>query len=638
MKNLFTLSYCLFLISYSLFSQSVGIGTNTPNASAQLDVSATNKGILVPRVTHAQMLAIASPANGLLVYNTDSACFAYRNASAWVFVKGNATASNDWSIKGNAGTDTAIHFIGTTDNQPVVVRQNNVRAGLLTGSGSGSRGNTSWGVAALNPATTGLYNTALGADALYFNVEGSGNTATGSEALFRNTSGGSNTATGAGALFSNTEGHFNTAIGAKALRSNTQGWGNTALGLQANYFNTTGSTNIAIGFSTLLANTVGYSNVAIGVYALYRNTNRSNLVAIGDSALYNNGLGADSPYHAVYNTALGSKALFANTDGYKNTGLGSHSLVNNTSGNENTATGYNALLSNTVGSRNTATGVEAMLNNITGIQNVAIGQSALRYNLAGYGNTAVGYNAGFNTTGDANVFLGHNAGAFERGSNTLYIDNVGRDSNSALLYGQFESGKLIINDKLGIGMLPLTVPALNEYAQLQVKQKNTQSGIGITRANNEDRWEFYVSNSNSAFELFYNNALKGSFSTITGAYTQASDSRLKKDITVYAPVLDKLNQLQAFRYHYLDNKNEDPFSTGFIAQEVQKLFPDAVSELDMKNGETRLGINYQYFTVLAIKGLQEQNKIIETQANNLQQQQQRIEKLEAMMKALLPKN
>lgn len=123
MKKLFTLSYFVLLISFSLFSQSVGIGTNFPNASAQLDVNATNKGMLVPRVTNGQMLAIASPANGLLVYNTDSACFAYRNATAWVFLKGNTTASNDWSTKGNGGTDTSKNFIGTTDDVDLVLKE-----------------------------------------------------------------------------------------------------------------------------------------------------------------------------------------------------------------------------------------------------------------------------------------------------------------------------------------------------------------------------------------------------------------------------------------------------------------------------------------------------------------------------------
>lgn len=49
----------------------VGIGTNTPDASAQLDISSTNKGLLLPRLTMAQMTAIANPVAGLLVFCTN---------------------------------------------------------------------------------------------------------------------------------------------------------------------------------------------------------------------------------------------------------------------------------------------------------------------------------------------------------------------------------------------------------------------------------------------------------------------------------------------------------------------------------------------------------------------------------------
>ena len=48
-----------------------GIGTASPDASASLEISSTARGILLPRMTTAQRTAVASPAVGLLVYDTD---------------------------------------------------------------------------------------------------------------------------------------------------------------------------------------------------------------------------------------------------------------------------------------------------------------------------------------------------------------------------------------------------------------------------------------------------------------------------------------------------------------------------------------------------------------------------------------
>lgn len=50
----------------------IGIGTSAPDASAKLDISSTTQGVLVPRMTYAQRVAIAAPAMGLMVYQTDS--------------------------------------------------------------------------------------------------------------------------------------------------------------------------------------------------------------------------------------------------------------------------------------------------------------------------------------------------------------------------------------------------------------------------------------------------------------------------------------------------------------------------------------------------------------------------------------
>ena len=58
-------------ICIACLAQAVGIGTSSPHPSAQLDVTSTNKGLLVPRLTLAQRGAIGSPAPGLLIYQTD---------------------------------------------------------------------------------------------------------------------------------------------------------------------------------------------------------------------------------------------------------------------------------------------------------------------------------------------------------------------------------------------------------------------------------------------------------------------------------------------------------------------------------------------------------------------------------------
>src|SRR5690348_16682430 len=49
---------------------SAGIGTTTPDASSKLEIKSTAKGLLIPRMTQTQRNAIATPAEGLTVYQT----------------------------------------------------------------------------------------------------------------------------------------------------------------------------------------------------------------------------------------------------------------------------------------------------------------------------------------------------------------------------------------------------------------------------------------------------------------------------------------------------------------------------------------------------------------------------------------
>ena len=83
MKTRFTLIIFLFAFLTSNFAQ-VGIGTSNPHASAMMDVDATNKGFLLPRMTSVQRSAIASPATGLQVYDLNTNSIWYFNAQYWM--------------------------------------------------------------------------------------------------------------------------------------------------------------------------------------------------------------------------------------------------------------------------------------------------------------------------------------------------------------------------------------------------------------------------------------------------------------------------------------------------------------------------------------------------------------------------
>ena len=72
----------------------VGIGTSSPSASALLDISSTNKGILIPRMTASQKSSISSPTTGLLIYQTDApAGFYYYNGSSWISISNPGTTT-----------------------------------------------------------------------------------------------------------------------------------------------------------------------------------------------------------------------------------------------------------------------------------------------------------------------------------------------------------------------------------------------------------------------------------------------------------------------------------------------------------------------------------------------------------------
>jgi hypothetical protein len=114
MKKIFTVLYLTFFITCYLNAQ-VAVNTDGSNAheSALLDVKSSEKGVLIPRLTDAEIVNVNNPAIGLLVFNSDKNDFYYYNGTNWIpvglavskFIDGTNTDDAVY-MQGNVGIGT----------------------------------------------------------------------------------------------------------------------------------------------------------------------------------------------------------------------------------------------------------------------------------------------------------------------------------------------------------------------------------------------------------------------------------------------------------------------------------------------------------------------------------------------------
>lgn len=82
---------------------------STANSSAVLDVRSTTKGMLPPRMTTAQRTAIATPATGLMVYDTDTLTVWQYNGTGWVEVGSGGTSGAQYNVIANYGFEATSY-------------------------------------------------------------------------------------------------------------------------------------------------------------------------------------------------------------------------------------------------------------------------------------------------------------------------------------------------------------------------------------------------------------------------------------------------------------------------------------------------------------------------------------------------
>jgi hypothetical protein len=151
-KTLLKVRLSLLLIALlstvTIYAQ-VGINTSTPEGA--LDINSSTNGFVPPRVALTTTTAEAPVVNpqggsiptGTVVWNTATAGTSptnvvpglyYWNGSSWIGLAG-APGGLEWSITGNAGTNTTSNFIGTTDANGLMIRTNNTNRFEYTNGG-----------------------------------------------------------------------------------------------------------------------------------------------------------------------------------------------------------------------------------------------------------------------------------------------------------------------------------------------------------------------------------------------------------------------------------------------------------------------------------------------------------------------
>lgn len=540
-----------------------------------------------------------------------------------------------WGLNGNLGTSAATNFMGTTDNQDVVFKRNNIFSGKLGDV------NTSFGFDALSLNTIGTLNSAFGTGALHANTNGSNNIALGSDALSANTFANRNIAIGNSALlnqsFSNSNTSWNTyniAIGHQALQANQptsifSANNNVAVGDSALMANLTGFSNTALGNNTLKDNTTGFDNLAVGYNALTNNTTGNDNVAVGVATLVTSTSGSD-------NTALGRSALFDNTTGSNNTAAGSNALANVTSGTNNTALGKGAFLAITQGNNNTALGAETSATSTIFENATAIGYKAT----VGNSNVMVlGSINGVNGA-TASVSVGIGTTTPQSPLEVARTNLVTSSTGEGILHVRSSSPQAIdIGGSITLGGSTDAAGATNRvFGSVEGRKSNATaanaSGYLIFKTNNNvalsermritDAGDVGIGTATPGgqLELSLNEGRKPG----TNTWTIVSDARLKEVSGSYEKGLNEIAQLRPIRYHYknvggrtFEQKVLDEEFSGFLAQEVQRIFPEAVGT----DPDGYLNFNMHSILVASVNAikeldmqnqkLQQENEVLKTQ-------------------------
>ncbi len=575
MKKSFALIAIMLLLVHINFAQ-VGIGTTTPHPSSKLDITSTNSGLLMPRMTTAQRNAIATPAEGLKVFDTDTKTFWFYNGTGWI-ESATGSPTNFWSLNG-----THI-FKNNTGN--VGIGTNNPSELLTVQSAPNSFGITHTdGTVKLS---TYLGNTLGGAWI--------GTQSNHPVHIYTNNGNIPNVS-----FNSNFSSDFKgTAPRIRLINQNSNAGTLLAYGndLFISAFTTSGVTppgNLILQVPLPLSTDIAAGNVGIGTntpldkFSVNAGTNEYGITQTDGTITVGTWVGNGGGYYGTKSNH--PLRFFAN----------------------NSSTQMTILPNGNVG-----IGASDPAAKLHIIANSAANNEALRLN---------GTNPFLSFYDAASVYKGYlwnTANDIELG--TAAVNTNGRVLLSAkgvngLMIGS--DARVSVNGGPGSGLGIATHPsAFTTNGIFTIKGKDSPF----------NEWTFWAVDVGH-LQVYLNGVSKAFVSKTDGGWIETSDAKLKDDIRHFKPALTGVKNLTVSTYHYKTNK-PGIRSFGLIAQNVKEYFPEIVSSTQDKDGNPVLGIAYAKTGVIALKAIQEQQVIIE-------QQQQKIDELEkrlALLEKLLNK-
>lgn len=366
---------------------------------------------------------------------------------------------------------------------------------------------------------------------------------------------------GGGSFDGSLAGSYNVGLGTAVGEDLTSGNSNTFVGHNAGKEVTTGRENTFLGAWCGDAVTTAYSNTFVGNRAGSAITTGNFNVAIGSSAQRNATTGFS-------NISIGGAwTHYYLTTGARNIAIGDNSQRDLTTANSNVSVGSSTLKKVTRGGSNVAMGYNVLSKLTTASSCIGIGSGAGSEITTGRQNILIGNYAGSKlTTGLDNIAIGINAGQWDRNmANMTY-----------LRYGVY----IGYQAKSG---------GNNSFNEIVIGQTAVGGGTNTVTLGN-DR----ISELRCYADL-----------------TNPSDERLKKNIESLPYGLNEVEQMNPVEYDMkVDNRHE----IGFIAQEMQEIIPDIVTE----GTDEMLGIKYNKLVpvlVNAIKELSEEVKQLKKQIN-----------------------